>query len=121
MSQYVRLRDSDWRGYGNCCTCDKKIHFKEAHAGHYRHRYLDFEEKNVHFQCSACNTYRGGELDKYTLFLTRKYGAEVLEDLDKKFHAHKQKHDRTGKKYTMEELEDIIADLTEKIAGVPHG
>lgn len=115
MSQYIRLRDSDWRGYLECCTCKKVIEAKKAHAGHYRHRYLDFNEKNINGQCAGCNTYRSGELDKYTLFLIKKYGLGVIEELDKAFHAHKLKHDQTGKKYTAEELEIIIEALKIKI------
>ena len=116
MSEYVRKRDTDWRGYGNCCTCGKIVEYKKAHAGHYRHKYLDFNEKNVNLQCSSCNTYRGGELDKYTIFLIKKYGVGVIEELDKLFHEHKLKHDQTGKKNTQEELIKIIEELKCKIA-----
>lgn len=122
MSQYVKLRDSNWRGHGNCCSCGKHLEAQtaNAHAGHYRHGYLDFDAQNINLQCSSCNTFRGGKLDTYSLFLTRTYGNEILETLDKKFHAHKRKHDQTGKKYTVDELDVIIAELKERIAGVLH-
>lgn len=116
QSEYIRKRDSDsFTELAECCTCNIVKPRKEMHAGHYRHRYLDFHEKNVHAQCSGCNTYRSGELDKYTLFLIDKYGFEVIKELDDAFHAHKRKHDSTGKKYSVEELELIIVGLKEKI------
>jgi len=117
MSQYIKLRDSDWRGYAKCCSCGKTIEAftSKAHAGHYRHGYLDFNEVNINLQCNHCNTFKGGQLDTYTLFLTRKHGIEVIEELDKAFHEHKLKHDQTGKKYTEQELLDTIELLKEKI------
>lgn len=118
MSEYIRKRDTDWRGYGNCCTCGKTVEYKKAHAGHYRHGYLDFNEKNINLQCAGCNTYRGGALDKYTIFLIKKYGIGIIEKLDDLYHKHKQKQDKTGKKYTKEELEEIIEDLKVKIANL---
>jgi DNA-binding MltR family transcriptional regulator len=72
----------------------------------------------VNLQCPSCNTYRGGELDKYTIFLIKKYGIGVIEELDKLFHEHKLKHDQTGKKYTKEELLKIIEELKCKIANL---
>ena len=118
MREYVRKRDTDWRGYGNCCTCGKTVEYKKAHAGHYRHAFLDFDERNINLQCNSCNTYRGGELDKYTIFLIKKYGIEIIEELDTLFHAHKLKADQTGKKYTVDELTEIIKDLQIKIARI---
>ena len=117
QSKYIKLRDSDWRGYGKCCTCDKTIEAmtNKGHAGHYRHGYLDFHKKNVHLQCSSCNIYSGGKLDKYTIFLIKKYGVEVIDELDKAYHEHKRKHELNRKKYTDEELELIIIGLKEKI------
>lgn len=117
QSRYIKLRDSDWRGYGNCCTCGKTIEAmtKKGHAGHYRHGYLDFHPKNIHLQCSSCNIYGSGKLDMYTIFLIKKYGPGIIEELDKAFHDHKIKHDKTGKKYSNEELELIIVSIKEKI------
>jgi len=118
QSQYIKLRDSDWRGYGNCCTCNEIVEAftKKGHAGHYRHGFLDFNEKNINLQCSGCNRYRNGALDQYTIFLINKYGTKVIKELDTAFHAHKLKTDQTGKKYTEEELNDIIENLKTKIA-----
>lgn len=117
QSEYVRKRDTGFNGYGRCCTCGKAIEYKQAHAGHYHHGYLDFIEENTNLQCAGCNTYRGGELGKYSLFLIRKYGGvEILERLETQLAEHKRKYDQTGKKYTKEELLQIIEDLKIKIS-----
>ena len=35
FSEYIRKRDTDKNGYGLCCTCAKRLHYKEGHAGHF--------------------------------------------------------------------------------------
>ena len=86
MSLYIRQRDSDWRGYCKCCTCSTTKHWKEMHAGHFIHgktkmSYLD--ERNVNGQCNSCNTYKGGSLAEYSIFLEKKYGHGILQELKK--------------------------------------
>lgn len=81
---YVRLRDSDSKGFGNCCSCGKNIHYKEADGGHFVSRgYLCtlFNEKNVALQCKRCNLM-GGNASGYALFMLDKYGREVIEELN---------------------------------------
>lgn len=86
VSQYIRQRDADWRGNVKCCTCSTTKHWKEMHAGHYKHgntKLSYFEEKNIHGQCNSCNTYKGGCLDLYAIFLEEKYGYGILQKLNK--------------------------------------
>lgn len=103
FSLYIKARDR-W----TCCTCGKDLseNRSQCHAGHYKHGVLDFDEINVNAQCSGCNTYRNGNLTSYALFLTRKYGPDILEKLE----AAASEQRARPKKYTVEELEAIIAE-----------
>lgn len=104
MSSYIRLRDK-----GICITCSKKGAINEMHAGHFVHvRSMDFLEENISCQCPFCNTYRHGELGEYALALDKKYGLGTAERL------LSMKH--TIHKFTRNELEEIIQNLTDKIA-----
>ena len=78
-----------------CITCEKRMHWKDAHCGHFIHNltYAQAEQpidgcakfypltENLHAQCSACNTYMSGRLDMYTLFMIDMYGRELVEEL----------------------------------------
>lgn len=89
ISEHIRQSSADKMGWGSCVTCGQNKHWKELHAGHYQHglTYAQGEdrfyvlEENLHPQCAGCNTFRGGMLDKYTLFMIDTYGREVVEEL----------------------------------------
>lgn len=109
FSKYVRLRDSDERGYCKCITCGATKHWKEMHAGHFEHNRnaIFFDERNVNAQCNGCNTYKGGDLGRYALALQEKYGVEIPKELtSKKF---------TPKKYSKEELKEIVNYCKEQV------
>lgn len=82
---YVRLRDTDENGNGNCCSCGKFVHYKCADAGHFvSRRFLAtlFDERNVHLQCKGCNGFNNGCPEGYSLFLIDRYGVEEIERLN---------------------------------------
>ena len=84
FSEFIRRRDSDKDGNCRCCTCGVVRPWKEMHAGHYvgrEARNTRWEEKNVHAQCPSCNTFHEGRKPEYTLFLQKKYGTEIVEQL----------------------------------------
>lgn len=85
FSLYIRnLYAKD--GQVKCFTCSKVAPIKEMDNGHYVSRtcmYLRYSEKNCHPQCRYCNRYKEGNKDEYTLQLVRKYGTEVLEELNR--------------------------------------
>lgn len=84
FSEYIRKRDTDGLGNGLCCTCAKKIHYKEGHAGHFmsrRHYATRWDEENVALQCVSCNSFRSGEQYKFALFLNKKYGSDKASEL----------------------------------------
>ncbi len=85
LSKYVRKKSADENGYAQCVTCGALSHWQELHAGHFvpkgRGLSVYFVEENVHPQCPACNTYKGGMLIEYTRFMQGMYGIEFVDEL----------------------------------------
>ena len=90
FSLYIRLRDcmrtTRTLEYGHCITCNKRVHYKEADAGHFINRWYSstlFDERNFHLQCKRC-IKMGGEPLKYRRAVIRLYGERVDEELEQK-------------------------------------
>jgi hypothetical protein len=85
MSEKVRNYSSDYKGHCSCVTCGTTKHYKEMHAGHFIHAskgsLVSYDARNIHPQCPKCNTYQGGNLIEYTLFIQDKYGNHVIDEL----------------------------------------
>lgn len=87
FSLYIRQRDSDEDGYGNCATCGKNGHYKEMDCGHFIPRgyhSLRWDERNSVLQCAKCNRYRAGEQYLMAQYIDNKYGkgtADLLNEL----------------------------------------
>lgn len=102
FSQYIRLRATDYRGFGQCYTCHATRHWSEVDAGHFMSRACmstRFDEMNVQFQCKRCNGFRSGEQYLFSKHLDEQYGegtAEALLIASKK-----------TRKFTREELEQM--------------
>lgn len=111
--EYIRKRDTDWRGNGVCISCGILKPVEQLQVGHYYKRQYDFttelggEERNVNLQCEQCNGYRGGNEPDYAIGLIKKYGKGILEELQKKR--------RTDKKWKLSELEALISDYQNKL------
>jgi len=106
---YVRLRDSDSEGFGNCCSCGKNVHYKKADGGHFISRgklATLLHEQNCHMECKGCNMY-GGNPSGYALFMLDEYGQETIEELN----ILKD----TPTKYTMAFYQEYIKEMKEKI------
>ena len=111
LKPYRKLRKQAWNVFskgirvgakGVCYTCGKKDDPSATHAGHFLHKdCLDFDPRNIHCQCVKCNYFKSGNLVEYTLAMLRDYGQETIDEL--KLLAKKER------KYTRQELEDIIA------------
>lgn len=87
FSRFVRLRDSDAEGYGNCFTCNKRFHWKEAHCGHWIPRNIlatRFDEDNCRFQCVGCNLYGNGKFVDFRINLVKEIGEERVKALEAK-------------------------------------
>jgi hypothetical protein len=108
FNKYIRLRDQG----KNCISCGKSP--KKENAGHFysagTHTAVRFDERNVHLQCEHCNTFLSGNLLNYREKLLIKLGFEEFDRLS--VDAMKTR------KYTREELKEIIELYKEKIKDV---
>ena len=106
FNAYIRERDKG----KPCISClnDKP---KKINAGHFYssggHKYLTFDESNVHLQCEHCNTYLSGNLNEYRKNLLERIGEAELKRLDKDCHK--------VAKYTRQELEEITKKYKQKL------
>lgn len=108
FSRYIRKKYANHGGWCTCITCGLSVPWEEIHAGHFVSRgchALRWSELNVHPQCCGCNTYRGGQLDDYALYIIKTYGQDTLEDL--------LRLKRTTKRHTIPELKDLLAKYSE--------
>lgn len=109
FNKFIRLRDAK----EPCISCgyisDGKTS-RQWHAGHYRpagqNSALRFDELNVHKQCSICNSYKSGNLVAYRENLIKKIGLAKVKELEAA---------KTLKKWSIEELKEIIATYKQKI------
>ena len=99
-SLYRRRSTKDFQDNVVCFTCGIKVHYKEAHLGHYIHGKLDFSPIATQIQCPHCNIWKHGELGIYGEKLIAEHGQKVVALL--RHQAHKVH------KYTIPELEAII-------------
>jgi hypothetical protein len=70
--KYIRLRDTDSEGYGQCYTCDVPLEFKKTQAGHFIGRAFKstrWNETNVKIQCARCNGFMEGRQFEFSLKL----------------------------------------------------
>ncbi len=108
FNKYIRLRDQG----KNCISCGKNP--KKENAGHFysagTHTAVRFDERNVHLQCEHCNSFLSGNLLNYREKLLIKLGFEEFERLS--VDAMKIR------KYTREELKEIIELYKQKIKDV---
>lgn len=103
FSDYIRLRDADYRGYVRCYCCGYPIHWKMAHNSHFMNRWhtgTRYYPPNCHSCCSICNTSLGGNLKAYEEHLKRDFGDTIIEVLTMM--------KNTITKYTNDELEGMI-------------
>lgn len=90
FSKYIRLRDTDSDGYGQCISSGKYIHYSDADAGHFMsRRFLStrWNERNVNLQGRHANRFDQGQQFSQGMNIDRKYGegtAVILEAESKK-------------------------------------
>lgn len=110
FNKYIRLRDAG----KNCISCGQKP--KKENAGHFysagTHTAVRFDERNVHLQCEHCNSYLSGNLLMYRERLLAKLGFEEFERLTEDA--------MKTRKYTREELKEVISIYKQKIKDVSN-
>lgn len=83
FSKYIRVNYSIGE-YCKCFTCDKPMHWKEAHCGHFQPRTKSptrFSEDNCKPQCPSCNTFNEGETTEFERRLIEWIGKDAVEAL----------------------------------------
>lgn len=107
MSEWVRRKDADWKGETECFSCSVRSPWSELHAGHFYHRRLDFDPRNIRPQCSLCNVFYNGRRAEYALRLVREHGMDWVDQLKRDADQHPG--------YRLEDLRTIHADLSKKL------
>jgi 5-methylcytosine-specific restriction endonuclease McrA len=85
FSLYIRLRNSDYRGYSTCVTCGKVDHYKKLQAGHFasrKHYATRWHEDNVQVQCYGCNVMQQGQQYLFAKWL----GTDLADNLINESH-----------------------------------
>lgn len=81
FNEFIRLRDKNLA----CISCGVS---RVDHAGHYwptsicPQPSMRFHEQNVNGQCVKCNTFLEGNRIHYKIGLIKKYGKQIVDDLD---------------------------------------
>jgi len=105
-NEYIRLRDEK----EPCISCGYSGTGRQWHAGHYRpqggNSALRYDERNIHKQCSICNTHKSGNLAEYRKGLIQKIGLESVEELEAS---------HSIKKWSKDELDALMAQFKYKI------
>lgn len=108
FNKYIRLRDMGL----NCISCGQPP--KKKNCGHFYsqggHSNVRFDEDNCHLQCEHCNTYLSGNLLNYQIGIQKRIGADRLIELQARAHL--------TKKWTIEELKDLIKTYKSKVRGL---
>ena len=104
FNKYIRLRDRKLK----CISCGQR---EIDQAGHYVSQgssgALRFNEDNVNGQCTKCNVWDHGNLINYRINLVKKIGEDSVKWLED--------HRTDVKRWTREELEDLLATYKRKI------
>lgn len=85
FSEFIRLRDADSNGMVGCISCMKIDHWENVDCGHFvnrGHMSTRYNEKNCNAQCRKCNRFDEGNSIGYTRGLIRKYGTQVIDELE---------------------------------------
>ncbi len=85
FSEYIRLRDSDKKGFAKCFTCPNIRHWTKGDCGHgigRQHKGVKFNEKNNHFQCKPCNGFEQGKREVYKEEMDKRYGPGTWDLMD---------------------------------------
>ena len=67
--------------HGICYTCRTGGDWRTRQTGHFIHDKLDFDRRNLHCQCIACNHYKSGNLGEYALHLMEDIGIDGVNQL----------------------------------------
>jgi hypothetical protein len=84
FSEYIRRKNSDYKGNCICVTCGTYSPWKSMQASHFidgRGNSILFEERGVHPACYVCNVCKHGNKVEYFRFMQRTYGDAIIDEL----------------------------------------
>lgn len=84
LSKAIRLEARDKNGLVECVTCGVILPPDKIQAGHFidgRANLILFDERGIHPQCYACNVLYNGRKDDYWVFMERRHGRAVINEL----------------------------------------
>lgn len=120
ISDYVRLRD--WYQFkGKCVTTGKYVErWQDGQAGHFKayskcNGMFKFDERNIHLQGASSNSW--GDMDDwkgYERELKRRYGEEIVEELEAENRAYSLKFSQLEIEAKMELILEKMKDLEEQ-------
>ncbi len=97
-----------------CFTCGAKLTKATSQAGHYIHKdCLDFDPININCQCVRCNKWLSGNSGVYAERLIAEYGEQTIAEL--------RVRSEQVKKFTIIELEELIAKYKQLLEGQING
>lgn len=87
LSKYIRLKYADNEGNVACVCCgDVKKWNEGMDCGHFipktRGDLVYFYERNLAPCCVSCNRFKDGNIQGYSLWLSKHYGVEIFEELN---------------------------------------
>lgn len=97
LSRFVRARDPQCICCGAPTTDAGHFQYNTERNQSYGGNALWYDLRNIHGQCAKCNRYAAGNLVPYTIYLQKKYGIGIVNELYQLW--------RTPKKWTHEEIE----------------
>lgn len=112
-NRHARLRDTKEEGGAYCISCLEWKEFDELDGGHFiptTSQAIRFDERNINAQCIKCNRFMGGNSRHYLRGMVRKYGQDVVDELESQEHL--------SKKWTLVELLELEIYYKQKIAAL---
>ncbi len=100
-----------------CASCGIVCSYEESDCGHFKPNSernmnlggnaLWFDLRNLHKQCRKCNRFASGNLSGYSIYLEKKYGYGILQEIHKLYNTYKL--------WTVEELKELKDLYTQKL------
>ncbi len=110
FSKYIRLRDSNEKGYFKCITSGEYVFWKDGDAGHFmsrNHMATRWDEQNVNGQGRADNRFKAGRQYEHGLAIDKKFGKGTADKLLMK--------SKSACKFEDFELEEMIEKYKKKL------
>jgi hypothetical protein len=102
VNLYVRLRDCGDQGGCNCISCGRWKLFSEGDGGHFIPSIssaIRYDERNINFQCIACNRFKSSGRQYYKGMIL-KYGQAIVDELEaQEFVIKKWEYDELLERY----------------------